>query len=104
MRATGYIVSSILALTSMVMPCHAADKQPVVVVELTQTGKALEAKYAGMLETLKADLTKQIPTIDQAKVGAWLEAIKAEQGPEKEAVAKAKEVEKLQGAEGKLRD
>ena len=103
MRVSGYIVSSILALTSMVMPCQAADKQPVVAAGLTDAGKALEAKYAGMLETLKADLTKQIPAIDQAKVAAWLEAIKAEEGPAKEAAEKAGAVAKMQAAEGKLR-
>ncbi len=85
-------------------PTPSKGNAPVVAVELTQTGKALESKYTGMLETLRTELTKQLPTIDQAKVTAWLDAIKAEEGPEKEAVEKAKEVEKLQGAEAKLRD
>lgn len=81
----------------------AAAKQPAVVIELTDQGKKLEAKYAGMLDTLKTELTKQLPAIDQAKVAAWLTAIKAEEGPVKEAAAKAAEVAKLQGAEGDLR-
>jgi len=79
-------------------------KPTVVVVELTATGKALEAKYVGMLETLKADLTKQIPASDQAKVDAWRAAIQAEEAPAKEANTKARLVEKLQGAEGNLRE
>ena len=79
-------------------------KAPVSVVELIQTGKTLEAKYAGLLETLKAELTKQLPTIDQTKVAAWLESIKAEEGPAKEAAAKAGAVAKMKATEGNLRD
>ena len=80
------------------------SKAPVVVVELTQTGKTLEAKYAGMLESLKAEITKQLPTIDQAKVAAWMAAIEAEEGTAKEASATAGAVEKMKGAPDNLRN
>ncbi len=73
-------------------------------VVLTDAGKSLESKYATALTTLQAELEKALPKLDEAKVAAWKQAIQAEVEPEKEAVAKAKEVEKLQGAEGKLRE
>jgi hypothetical protein len=84
---------------------HAADlkkgAEPAVV--LTEAGQALEAKYAAMQTALKAEIEAAIPNLDDAKLAAWLQAIQAEEGPEKEAVATAKEVAKLQGAEGRLR-
>jgi len=79
-------------------------KVPVSVVELTQTGKTLETKYAGLLETLKAEITKQLPAIDQAKVAVWMAAIQAEEGTAKEASTTAKAVEKMKGAPGNLKD
>jgi len=85
-------------------PTTSGGKTPVVVVELTPTGKELETKYAGMLETLKADLVKQLPAIDQAKVAAWLEAVKAEEGPANDATAKARIVAKMKAVEGNLRN
>lgn len=81
---------------------HSARFSPPVV--LNDSGKELEAKYTASLNELQAELQKAIPKLDEAKVAAWLQAIEAEQGPESEAIAKAKEVEKYQGAEGKLRD
>jgi len=85
-------------------PKEAPKKGPPPVVELTQTGKTLEATYTGMLNALKADLTKQVPPPDQAKVDAWRAAILAEEAPAKEANTTARLVEKLQGAEGNLRE
>jgi hypothetical protein len=64
----------------------------------------LEAKYTTSQAALKAELEKAIPKLDEAKIAAWLQAIQAEEGPEKEAAAKAKEVAKMQGAEGRLHD
>ena len=71
-------------------------------VVLTDAGKSLEAKYTTTQAALQAELEKAIPKLDDAKIAAWLQAIQAEEGSEKEATSKAKEVEKLQGAEGKL--
>lgn len=84
-------------------PTPPKGKAPVSVVELTQTGKTLETKYAGLLETLKAEITKQLPAVDQAKVAAWTAAIQAEEGPEKEAASTAGAVAKMKAAEGNLR-
>jgi hypothetical protein len=84
---------------------YAADlkkgAEPAVV--LTEAGQALEAKYAAMQTAFKGELENAIPKLDDGKIAAWLQAIQAEEGPEKEAVATAKEVAKWQGAEGRLR-
>lgn len=74
---------------------------PVVV--LTDAGKSLEAKYAAALAALKTELEKAIPKLDESKIAAWMEAIKAEESSEKEYAAKAKELAKWQGAEANLR-
>jgi hypothetical protein len=76
-------------------PKPAKGKTAVAVVELTPAGKTLETKYAGMLETLKAEITKELPAIDQAKVAAWKAAIRAEEVAAKEANTKAGAVIKL---------
>jgi hypothetical protein len=80
----------------------AAERKPEPVAELSDAGKALEAKYTSAQTALKAEIEKALPKLDDAKIAAWQQAIQAEEGPAKEAAAKAKEVEKMQGAEGKL--
>ena len=72
-------------------------------VVLTDSGKALESKYTSVQTTLKAEIEKAIPKLDDAKIAAWLQAIQAEEGPAKEAASKQNEVWKLQVAEGNLR-
>lgn len=74
---------------------------PVVV--LNDAGKSLEAKYAAAQAALKTELEKAVPKLDEAKVAAWMEAIKAEESSEKDHAAKAKEIAKWQGAEANLR-
>jgi hypothetical protein len=81
---------------------HSSRFSPAVV--LNDSGKALEAKYTSSLTALQAELEKAIPKLDETKVAAWLQAIQAEEGSEKEAAATAALVEKMQGAEGRLRD
>jgi hypothetical protein len=80
-----------------------SHKNKVPAAVLTDSGKALEAKYSLAIATLKEQIEKAIPKLDEAQIAAWRQAIQAEEGPEKEATSKAKEVEKLQGAEEKLR-
>ena len=74
---------------------------PVVV--LTDAGKSLESKYAAAQAALKTELEKAIPKLDEAKIAAWMEAIKAEESSEKEYAGKTKELAKWQGAEANLR-
>jgi hypothetical protein len=103
MKMKPYVLSALCVLIVVPSLSWAAEKKPAVVIELTEQGKKLEAEYAGRQQALKAEIEKQLPAIDQAKVAAWLEAIKAEEGPAKEAAAKAGAVAKLKEAEGKLR-
>jgi hypothetical protein len=97
-------VSSLLSL-SFIIPSLALAQQrtPPVVIELTERGKALETAIAKQEQSLKAEIEKLLPAVDQAKVAAWMAAIKAEEGPAAEAAAKAGAVKKMQAAEGNLR-
>lgn len=70
---------------------------------LTDAGRALESKYTSIQTVLQSEIEKALPKLDEAKVAAWLQAIQAEEEPEKEAAAKAAEVAKLQAAEANLR-
>jgi hypothetical protein len=80
------------------------NKNATPPVVLTEAGKVLESKYASMQSALQAELEKAIPKLDEAKLAAWQQAILAEEGPQNEAIAKARELAKFQGAEGRLRD
>ncbi len=70
---------------------------------MTDAGLRLMEKYVEIMQSLKAEIEKHLPAIDEAKVAVWMNAIKAEEGLAKEAAAKAKVVAKMQAAEGKLR-
>jgi hypothetical protein len=104
MKRRSYLAA---AFSSVILVSGYADAQnqkntaPAVV--LTDAGKALEAKYSSAQTTLKGQIEKALPALDDTKVAAWLQAIQAVEEPEKEATAKAREVAKLQGAEGELR-
>jgi len=70
---------------------------------ITEAGQKLAETYADKLNGLRAEIVKALPVIDPARVAAWSAAIKAEEGPAKEAAAKAKVVAKMQAAEGTLK-
>jgi len=82
----------------------ARGRKAETAVELTATGTKLEAKYTAMMNSLKTDITKELPTISDTKKTALLAALKAEAGPAKEVRAKAKEIGKIRGREGTLRN
>ena len=94
--------SSVILISGYADAQNKSNATPAVV--LTDAGEALENKYTSAQAALQSELEKALPKLDEAKVAAWLQAIQAEEDPEQEAVAKAKEVEKWQGAEGRLRD
>jgi hypothetical protein len=101
--ACALVLWSGIAAAAEAKPKVSGGKVTEPVAELSDAGKALEAKYTSAQTALKAEIEKALPKLDDAKIAAWQQAIQAEEGPEKEAVAKAKEVAKLQGAEGDLR-
>ncbi len=65
--------------------------------------RKMQAEYAERLNGLTKEIKAALPKPDEAKVAAWLAAVKAEEAPAKEAAATAKAVATLQAAEGKLR-
>jgi hypothetical protein len=110
MNSRTYLPAILLAFTLFSSATFAAEpKEPkkgnsaATAVALTDAGKALETNYAAMQTTLKAEIEVALPKRDDAKTAAWLEAIKAEEGPAKEAAEKAGEVAKMQAAEDNLR-
>lgn len=58
-----------------------------VLVDLTPEGIKLEAEYTAMLNSLRAEIQKQIPAVDDAKQAALIELLKAELGSQKELAA-----------------
>ncbi|MEK0451331.1 MAG: hypothetical protein RL088_3599 [Verrucomicrobiota bacterium] len=95
------VFSCVVLVSGDAVAQNQRNAAPAVV--LTDAGKTLESKYASLQTALKVEIEAALPRLDDSKIAAWLQAIEAEQGPEKEAAARAKEVAKLQGAGEKLR-
>jgi hypothetical protein len=70
---------------------------------LSDQAQKIQHEYANRLNELTKEIHAALPKRDDAKVTAWLAAVKAEEAPAKEAAATAKAVSTLQAAEGKLR-
>jgi hypothetical protein len=70
---------------------------------LSEEARKMQEEYAHRLNGLAKEIHAALPKRDDAKVAAWLAAVKAEEAPAKEAAATAKTVATLQAAEGKLR-
>ncbi len=107
MKPRTYLPATLLACTLFSSHAFAAPpkgKLPEPALALTDAGKTVESKYTAMQNALKAEIEKQLPTIDQAKVAAWTAAIAAEDAPAKVAAATAGTVAHMQGAEGNLRN
>lgn len=94
--------SSVILITGYADAQNQNNTKPPVV--LTEAGKALESKYTSIQTTLKAEIEAVVPKLDETKIAAWMQAVQAEEAPAKEAIAKAREVAKFQGAENRLRD
>ncbi|QTN32065.1 hypothetical protein HZ994_06875 [Akkermansiaceae bacterium] len=56
-------------------------------VDLTPEGIKLEAEYTAMLNSLREEIQREIPTVDDAKQAALIELLKAELGSQKELAA-----------------
>lgn len=97
---------AILLAFTVMLPLSSATAQKgkttAPVVALTDAGQAMEKKFVEIHASLKAEIEAALPKRDEAKVAAWLEAIKAEEATKKDAAAKAGEVKKLQSAGAKL--
>lgn len=73
-------------------------------VELTATGKKLEAKYGNMMKSLKAEIEMSLPKIDDARKAALVAAYNAEEAPAKDVLVKARNLRKLRSQEASLRN
>jgi hypothetical protein len=96
------LLCGLVLMTGIAEAAASKPKGPAPLPELTPAGQALEATYAKQEQALKADLEKQLPSIDQAKVAAWMAAIAAEEGVAKEVAVTAGAVVKLQKTETAL--
>ncbi|MFZ9938118.1 MAG: hypothetical protein ACO3JG_13825, partial [Luteolibacter sp.] len=83
---------------------NAQNNKNTAPVVLTEAGKVFESNYASMQSALLAEINRVLPKLDEAKIAAWQRAILAEEGPEIEATAREKEVARLLGADGRLRE
>ncbi len=106
MNPKTYTPAILLAFTVM-LPLSSATAQKgkttAQLVALTPAGQAMETKFVEIHAALKTEIEAALPKRDDAKVAAWLEAIKAEEATSKDAAAKAGEVKKLQSAGAKLK-
>ncbi len=100
---TPAILLAVGLLSSFTYAAPQKGKTSVPEVALTESGKAMETKFVAMHASLKAEIEAALPKRDDAKVAAWLEAIKAEETTSKDAAAKAGELNKLQSAADKLK-
>lgn len=102
MKKSICIVSLLCGVVLLSSSAPAKGKNGEPLPELTERGQKLEAAFAKFQATLKTEIEKQLPSVDQAKVAAWRAAIKAEEAPAEEAAATAKAVANMRAAEGRL--
>lgn len=67
-------------LASGISPTQAAKKgkEPATVIQLSEAGAKLEAKYAAILKILQEDIAKSLPQVDEALKAGFLTAYQAE--------------------------
>jgi hypothetical protein len=87
-------VVACLALTAA-----AAAPQPAAPA-LSAAGETLRAKYETMLEGLRAEIVKAVPTVDEGKKAAYLKAREAEKAAEAGVATAQQAVDKAGGAQG----
>ena len=95
---------SAVASAADIKPRGTRGRPAEVIVELTEAGKKLAAKYAEQLGTLKAEIEAALPQIDDAGKAALLKAFEAEAAPAAEVRAKAESVAKWRAVDDKLRN
>jgi hypothetical protein len=106
MNPRTYMPAILVALTFFPSLTQSAQKKGQAAtpeVALSDTGKALEAKYADLQKAIQAEIGAALPKRDDAKAAAWVDAIKAEEIVGKDAATKAGVVSKLQKTEKTLK-
>jgi hypothetical protein len=89
MKAVSSLLIAAIAITAA-LPAVAAPKPAAPVIQLNESGKELEAKYAATLATLKADIAKSLPPVAEQKRTALEKARAATKAAQKQADESAK--------------
>jgi hypothetical protein len=92
------IVAGVLAVLSVGLPVTSARNNPEPDIQLTETGRRLEATYAGSLATLNAEIAGALPVVAGPKKAALQEAREATRAAQKEADAAQQSLGKVQTA------
>jgi formylglycine-generating enzyme required for sulfatase activity len=83
----GNIRAALILLAAMAATAGAQQAQPPA---LSETGQKLQERYGGMLKALRAEVSAALPTVDEQKKAAFLEAVKnCKASPAQEKAAKA---------------
>jgi hypothetical protein len=82
--------------TSVALAAKKNPKTPEV--PLTETGQKLEARYVGQLETLKAEIVKALPAVDEVKKDAFMNSRVAEVAAEAQVEAAQKRMGEISTA------
>ncbi len=92
------ICTALIAMAIGISGARAANLQAETT--LTEQGRRLEARYAGQIETLKAQLEKATPKIDEQKQAAYREVREAEKAAEANVAEAEKNLGKIGAALG----
>jgi len=95
MTGIGVVLVAAAIGTSNVWAAKPAPAEP-----LSEAGQKLEAQYAAQLAELKAELAKAVPTVDEQRKAAYLEARKAEKAAEQARNAAQANLAKVNQAQG----
>lgn len=91
---------SVVACVAGHAPAGAADKKPAPPAPLSAAGEKLEAEYAGRMAQLKAEITRALPAVNDAKQAAYAEARNAENAAKTDLTGAQKRAGELAAAQG----
>ncbi|MFO0824292.1 MAG: hypothetical protein U0792_14460 [Gemmataceae bacterium] len=107
MNATRLLLyTGVLACLAIGLADVQAQKKPNAATspssQLTETGKKLEAKYAAMLDELRAEIKKSLPVIPQEKVTALQKTHAEAEALQKQSEATNKSASEANGVQAKI--
>ena len=93
----GLLAATVIGLSQASAAAKAKKAEPAN--PLTAAGEKLQARYAGMLASLQAEIVATLPKIDARKKTAYLKAREAEEAAEAEVKKAQQSLSKAQGAQ-----
>ncbi len=90
----------LLAAMTIGLTSVSAARKPEPTIVLTKDGEKFQARYADMLKSLQAEITKALPVVVEQKKSALQKAREATKAAEKAADAARQSVGKIQAAKG----